>query len=79
MIMSCYKSTLYQMTASFTRPYSNHLQTFADQKNDFAIMNISVLHLVENTVEKGENAAYQLYFICQKHSFPGSLKLGIML
>ena len=60
---------------------SSKLKAFADDKLNTAVMMISLIDRVENTVGKGENAGYQ-YFLLFPQCFPkpslGSLKVGIM-
>ena len=52
--------TLYQMTNFLDR---TKFKAFADNKLSVAVMMISFFDRIENTVGKGENAGYQLFFL----------------
>ena len=58
------------------------LKAFADDKIDVTHISKFALRMVENIVEKGENAGYQHFLLfpqCfQKLSFLGSQKVGIV-
>ena len=58
------------------------LKTVSDDKFSVAKMTISIFDRVENTVRKGENAAYQHFLLfpqCfSKPASLGSLKVGIV-